>query len=67
MLLAYLIPGLSLYTHRRQALGVLFLLLQVTVVGWVAGAWVAVRNLKRQRTRHRIHTASPEWAELLKN
>lgn len=53
MLLAYLLPGLSLTLNRRLGLGMLLLVLQPTLIGWVVGAPVAVKNLKRQRRRRR--------------
>ncbi len=51
MLLAIVFPGISLFRNRRQALGILFLLLQLTGIGWVIGAVVAVRRLKQRRVR----------------
>jgi hypothetical protein len=51
MLLAFLLPGLSLWRNRRPKLGVLFLLLQPTLIGWVIGLVVARRNVQRQRRR----------------
>jgi hypothetical protein len=53
MLLAYLLPGLSLAFNRRPGLGMLLLVLQPTLIGWVVGAPVAVKNLRRQRRRRR--------------
>ena len=53
MLFAYLLPGLSLAFNRRPGLGMLLLVLQLTLVGWVLGVPVAVKNLKRQRRRRR--------------
>lgn len=59
MLLAYLFPGLSLAFNRRPGLGMLLLVLQPTLIGWVVGAPVAVKNLKRQRRRRRHQ--QPDW------
>ena len=53
MLLTVLFPGLSLLFNRRPGLGSVFLLLQPTLVGWVVGAVLAGRNLRRQRRRRR--------------
>lgn len=53
MLFAYLLPGLSLYFNRRKPLGVLLLILQPTLLGWLVAIPLAVRNLKRQRRRRR--------------
>jgi hypothetical protein len=53
MLLAYLLPGLSLAFNRRPGLGMLLLVLQPTLIGWVVGTSVAVKNLRRQRRRRR--------------
>lgn len=53
MLFAYLLPGLSLAFNRRPGLGVLLLVLQPTLVGWLVGARLAVHNLRRQRRRRR--------------
>lgn len=54
MLLAIFLPGVSLLRRRRPKLGILFLVLQLTLVGWLVGAFVAVKNEKRQRTRRRM-------------
>ena len=53
MLFAYLLPGLSLAFNRRPGLGMLLLVLQLTLIGWVVGVPMAVKNLKRQRRRRR--------------
>lgn len=53
MLFAYLLLGLPLVFNRRPGLGMLLLVLQPTLVGWLVGARVAVQNLKRQRRRRR--------------
>ena len=55
MLLAYLLPGLSLAFNRRPYLGVLLLLLQPTLIAWIVGAPLAARTLKRQRRRRRTN------------
>jgi hypothetical protein len=63
MLLALLLPGLSLYFNRRRTLGIWFTILQPTVLGWIVGAVLAARNLKRQRRRHRGREISyTNWA-----
>jgi hypothetical protein len=54
MLLAYLLPSLSLAFNRRPYLGIFLLLLQPTLVAWIVGAPLAARNLKHQR-RRRLH------------
>lgn len=53
MLFAYLLPGLSLAFNRRPGLGIILLVLQPTLIGWIVGASVAAKNLKRQRRRRR--------------
>ncbi|WP_125916789.1 YqaE/Pmp3 family membrane protein [Hymenobacter coccineus] len=53
MLLAYLLPGLSLAFNRRPGLGILLLVLQPTLIGWIVGAPVAAEHLRRQRRRRR--------------
>jgi hypothetical protein len=53
MLVAYLLPGLSLALNRRPGLGLLLLVLQPTLIGWIVGVPVAVKNLQRQRRRRR--------------
>lgn len=58
MLLTVLLPGLSLVLHKRPGLGVLLLLLQLTLVGWLIGVPVAVRNLRLERRRQR---RSGQW------
>ena len=55
MLLMILFPGLSLLLHKRPGLGVLLLLLQLTLVGWLIGVPVAARNLRLERRRQRRH------------
>lgn len=61
MVLAILLPGLSLLLNRRQAQGILFLLLQITIVGWAIGSFVAVKNFRHQQLRHRRRSSSSEW------
>ena len=51
MLLATLIPGLFLYRHRRQGLGLLCLLLQLTLVGWPLASFLAIRRLYQIQSR----------------
>lgn len=58
MLLTVLFPGLSLLLHKRPGLGVLLLLLQVTLVGWLIGVPLAARNLLLERRRQR---RSGQW------
>ncbi|WP_162549677.1 hypothetical protein [Hymenobacter nivis] len=50
--------------NRRQGLGILFLLLQPTVIGWIIGAVVAVRRVRKlQRRRRSVSIISPaNWA-----
>jgi hypothetical protein len=50
-MLAFWLPGLSLWRNRRPKLGILFLLLQPTLIGWLIGIVVARRNVRRQRSR----------------
>ncbi|MGI4742598.1 MAG: hypothetical protein ACRYG7_46155 [Janthinobacterium lividum] len=59
MLLAYLLPGLSLAFNRRPGLGMLLLVLQPTLIGWIVGAPVAAKHLRRQRRRRRHQR--PDW------
>jgi hypothetical protein len=63
MWLAVLFPGISLMRHRRRTQGILFLLLQPTLVGWLIGVWVAMRNLKRQ-ARRRYKSSSSNQVRL---
>jgi hypothetical protein len=58
MLLTVLFPGLSLLLHKRPALGIFLLLLQVTLVGWFIGVPLAARNLRLERRRQR---RSGQW------
>ena len=55
MLLAILLPGLWLIRNKRRGLGILFLLLHLTLIGWIVGAVVAVRTLKRRQRRRMFH------------
>jgi hypothetical protein len=58
MVLMVLFPGLSLLLHKRPALGVCLLLLQLTLVGWIVGVPLAARNLTLERRRQR---RSGQW------
>ena len=58
MLLTVLVPGLSLVLHKRPRLGILLLLLQLTLVGWLLGMPLAARNLRLERRRQR---RSGQW------
>ncbi len=65
MWLAYIFPGISLFMNRRRGLGILFLLLQPTIIGWVVGAVVAVyrvRELQRRRRRSVSIISPASWA-----
>lgn len=65
MWLAFIFPGISLFMNRRRGLGVLFLVLQPTVIGWLVGAVVAVRRVRelQQRRRRSVTIISPaSWA-----
>ena len=55
MLLAYLIPGLSLIGNGRFLLGLFMLAAQFTVIGWPIGIYLAVNNLndRKAERRHR--------------
>ena len=58
MLVMVLFPGLSLVLHKRPGLGILLLLLQLTLVGWLLGVPLAARNLRLERRRQR---RSGQW------
>ena len=58
MLLTVLFPGLSLLLYKRPGLGLLLLLLQLTLVGWLIGVPLAARNLWLERRRQR---RSGQW------
>jgi hypothetical protein len=67
----FLLPGLSLYRNRRQTQGVVFMILQPTIIGCLIGILVAYNNLKRQRQRqrlwHRLDMPSAEWPAMMKH
>lgn len=50
--------------NRRRGLGVLFLLLQPTIIGWIIGAVVAVTRVRTlQQRRRSVSIISPaNWA-----
>lgn len=61
MIGAFLCPGLSLYFNGRKGLGILFLVLQVTIIGWAVGALVAVKHLQMER-KYRQYNRDKESA-----
>lgn len=52
MILIVLFSGLSLLFCKRPKLGIILLLLQITLVGWLIGVPLAAHNLLLER-RHR--------------
>jgi uncharacterized membrane protein YqaE (UPF0057 family) len=57
LLLAIFLPFLSFFTIGRPIAGVICLLLQVTVIGWLPAALWAVYSLSQYKTDRKISKA----------
>jgi len=57
LLLALLLPWLQFFTIGRPFAGVICLLLQLTIIGWVPAAIWSVYALSQYKTDKKIHNA----------
>ncbi|MCV6584325.1 MAG: YqaE/Pmp3 family membrane protein [Marinibacterium sp.] len=57
LILALLLPFLVFFTIRRPVQGVLCLLLQLTLIGWIPAAIWAVYALSQYKTERKIEDA----------
>ena len=64
LLIALLVPWLSFFTIGRPFAGIICLILQLTVIGWVPAAIWAVYALSQFETDRKIDRAfggPPQW------
>lgn len=54
LLLAIFLPFLSFFTIRKPISGIICLLLQITVIGWVPAALWAVYSLSQYNTDKKL-------------
>ena len=57
LLLAIFLPFLTFFTIKRPIAGVICLLLQITVIGWLPAALWAVYSLSQFKTDKKINAA----------
>jgi uncharacterized membrane protein YqaE (UPF0057 family) len=57
LLLALILPWLSFFTIGRPIAGVICLLLQLTLIGWIPAAIWAVYSLSQYKTDEKISRA----------
>lgn len=57
LLIALLLPWLLFFTIGRPIAGVIYLILQITLVGWVPAAIWAVYSLSQYNTDKKINSA----------
>ncbi len=57
LVIAFLLPWLTFFTIGRPVAGILCLLLQVTVIGWLPATLWALYALSQFKTDQKIHRA----------
>ena len=57
LLIAFFFPWLTFFTIGRPLAGILCLVLQVTLIGWLPAAIWAVYALSQYKTDQKIHRA----------
>lgn len=57
LLIALILPWLTFFTIGRPISGIICLLLQITVIGWVPATIWAVYSLSQYKTDKKIETA----------
>jgi len=57
LVIALLLPWLTFFTIGRPLAGILCLVLQITVIGWLPAAIWAVYALSQYKTDQKIHRA----------
>jgi len=57
LLIAFLLPWLTFFTIGRPLAGIICLILQVTVIGWIPAAIWAVYALSQWKTDQKIRHA----------
>jgi len=57
LLLALLLPWLQFFTIRRPVAGIICLILQLTVIGWLPAAIWSVYALSKYKTDQKIRDA----------
>ncbi|MFM0441811.1 YqaE/Pmp3 family membrane protein [Paraburkholderia strydomiana] len=57
LLLAIILPGLQFFTIGRPVAGIICLLLQLTIIGWVPAAIWSVFALSQYKTDQKIERA----------
>lgn len=57
LIIAFLLPWLTFFTIGRPLAGILCLILQVTLLGWIPATIWAVYALSQYKTDQKIHRA----------
>jgi uncharacterized membrane protein YqaE (UPF0057 family) len=57
LIIAFFLPWLTLFTIGRPLAGIVCLILQVTVIGWIPAAIWAVYALSQYKTDQKIRQA----------
>ena len=57
LVIAFFLPWLTFFTIGRPLAGILCLVLQITVIGWLPAAIWAVYALSQYKTDQKIHRA----------
>jgi uncharacterized membrane protein YqaE (UPF0057 family) len=57
LIIAFLLPWLTFFTIGRPIAGIVCLLLQITVLGWIPATIWAVYALSQYKTDRKIHRA----------
>ena len=57
LVIAFLLPWLTFFTIGRPLAGIICLILQITVLGWIPATIWAVYALSQYKTDQKIHRA----------
>lgn len=64
LILAILLPWLNFFTIGKPISGIICLLLQLTVIGWIPAAIWSVYSLGQYKTDKKINTALKQNSEV---
>jgi uncharacterized membrane protein YqaE (UPF0057 family) len=57
LLISFILPWLTFFTIGRPISGIICLILQITLIGWIPATIWAVYSLSQYNTEKRVHEA----------